>query len=250
MFCFYFSLFCNISFIDKIACFQDVLGAGSDTSARTIDWAISELLKNPEEMKKVQNEVRNMFDKNGDVDESEIHKLEYLSLVIKEVLRMHLPAPLLIPRENSKLCVINGYEIPSKTKVMINGWALARDPKYWAEPERFNPERFRDSTIQYNGNDFQYVPFGSGRRICPGITFGLTNVEVFLAHLLFHFDWKLPDGKKGEDIDMSELFGATIARKNDLVIIPTMYLKSALASGSSPSKDDTSVLLAIAGTVE
>ncbi|CAM8988929.1 unnamed protein product [Rhodiola kirilowii] len=207
----------------------DVLGAGSDTSSRTVDWAMSELLKNPREMKKVQEELRNVFDENGDVDESQFHKLKYLNMVIKEVLRLHLPAPLLIPRENSERCVVNGFEVPSKTKIIINGWALARDPKYWTDPEKFYPERFLDSSLQLNGNEFHYVPFGAGRRICPGLTLGVTNVEVFMANLLFHFDWELPNGEKGEDMDMSEMFGATIARKQELVIVPILYQKSVLA---------------------
>ncbi|CAM8891386.1 unnamed protein product [Rhodiola kirilowii] len=207
----------------------DILGAASDTSAKTVDWAMSELLKNPIKMEKVQEEVRRLFDKTGDVDESEIHKLKYLNLVIKEVLRLHPPAPLLLPRESREKCVINGYTIPSNTQVLINGWALGRDPKYWDEAEKFNPERFLNSSIQFNGNDFEYIPFGAGRRICPGIAFGLTNVEYFLANLLFHFDWKLPNGMKEQDIDMTEAFGATMGRKHDLLIVPTVHTKSVLA---------------------
>ncbi|CAM8988995.1 unnamed protein product [Rhodiola kirilowii] len=174
-------------------------------------------------------DVDPMFDENGCVDESQFHKLKYLNMVIKEVLRLHLPAPLLIPRENSERCVANGFEVPSKTKIIINGWALARDPKYWTDSEKFYPERFLDSSLQFNGNEFHYVPFGAGRRICPGLTLGVTNAEVFMANLLFHFDWELPNGEKGEDMDMSELFGATIARKQELVIVPILYQKSVLA---------------------
>ncbi|CAM8985278.1 unnamed protein product [Rhodiola kirilowii] len=174
-------------------------------------------------------DVDPMFDENGCVDESQFHKLKYLNMVIKEVLRLHLPAPLLIPRENSERCVANGFEVPSKTKIIINGWALARDPKYWTDSEKFYPERFLDSSLQFNGNEFHYVPFGAGRRICPGLTLGVTNAEVFMANLLFHFDWELGNGEKGEDMDMSEMFGATIARKQELVIVPILYQKSVLA---------------------
>lgn len=184
---------------------------------------MSELLKNPEIMDKAQNEVRKAFSTKTTVDESGIQSLEFLKLIIKETLRLHPPAPLMLPMENREKCEINGYEIPVRTKVIVNVWAIGRDPKYWKDPERFHPERFLNSSIDYRGLDFEYIPFGSGRRICPGISFGLANLELPLASLLYHFDWKLADSSRmNQDLDMTEAFGVTVKRKTFLNLIPTL----------------------------
>jgi len=176
-------------------------------------------------MKKAQYEVREIFNKKGIVGENYINELEYLKLVVKETLRLHPPTPLLL-RECGQACEIDGYHIPAKSKVIVNSWTIGRDPKYWTEPERFYPERFTSTSIDYKGTNFEYIPFGAGRRICPGITFGLINVELALALMLYHFDWRLPNGMKGEDLDMTEQFGANVKRKNDLYLIPTIPLPS------------------------
>jgi cytochrome P450 len=206
--------------------FQDIYGAGGEGSSSTITWAIAELVRDPRVMKKAQEEVREIFKMKGIVGENCINELKYLKSVVKETLRLHPPGALLIPRECGQACEIDGYHIPMKSKVIVNAWAIGRDPKYWTEPERFYPERFIGSSIDYKGSNFEYIPFGAGRRICPGSTFGLINVEMALALMLYHFDWRLPDGIKGEDLDMTELFGATIKRKDDLYLIPTAYLPS------------------------
>lgn len=201
----------------------DIFGAGSETSSTTVEWAMSELLKNPRLMKKAQTEVRQVFDAKGYVDETELHELKFIESVVKETLRLHPSAPLLVPRESSEDCVIKGYEIPANTKVIVNGWAIGRDPKYWSEPEIFDPERFLDSRIDYKGKDFEYIPFGAGRRICPGISFAIPNIISPLAQLLYYFDWKLPGGMNYEDLDMTEAFAVTVRRKYDLVLIPISY---------------------------
>ncbi|KAK7407753.1 hypothetical protein VNO78_09806 [Psophocarpus tetragonolobus] len=198
----------------------DVFGAGGETAATTINWAMAELIRHPRVMKKAQAEVREVFNMKGRVDEACMDELKYLKSVAKETLRLHPPAPLLLPRECTQTCEIHGYQIPVKSKVIINAWAIGRDPKYWSEAERFYPERFIDSSIDYKGTNFEYIPFGAGRRICPGSTFGLVNVELALAFLLYHFDWKLPNGLKSEDLDMTELFGTTVDRKYNLYLIP------------------------------
>ncbi|KAK2637746.1 hypothetical protein Ddye_025541 [Dipteronia dyeriana] len=127
-------------------------------------------------------------------------------------------------RECRESCKIKEFDIPIKTKVLINAWAIGRDPKHWSEPERFIPERFIDSPLDYNGTHFEYLPFGGGRRICPGISFGLANIEIALAMLLYHFDWKLPNEMKQEDdLNMTEVFGITVKRKDDLCLIPSAY---------------------------
>ncbi|KAJ4831994.1 hypothetical protein Tsubulata_017910 [Turnera subulata] len=202
---------------------QDAFAAGSETSAVVVEWTISELLKNPRTMRKAQEEVRQVFHELGDVVETGLEKLKYLKLVIKETLRLHPPFPLLLPRECREPRQIIGYDIPAKAKLIVNAWAISRDPSYWIEPESFIPERFLESSIDYKGADFEYIPFGAGRRMCPGITFGMANVELQLAQLLYHFDWELPGGAKSEDLDMTEKFGATVGRKNPLYVVPVPY---------------------------
>ncbi|CAL5202311.1 unnamed protein product [Lathyrus oleraceus] len=204
----------------------DIFSAGSGTSFKTSEWAMSELIRNPKVMKKAQTEVRRVFDAKGYVAEANIHELKYLKLVIKETLRLHGPVPLLLPRECSERCEINGYVIPAKTKVIVNAYAIGMDPNYWDEPMKFCPERFIDSEVDYKGVDFEFIPFGAGRRMCPGITFGVVNVEILLANLLFHFDWKMVGGNKGEELDMSESFGLSVKRKHDLYLIPIVYHSS------------------------
>ncbi|PNX97107.1 cytochrome p450 71d11-like protein, partial [Trifolium pratense] len=167
----------------------NIYGAGGDTSASTIVWAVAELVRDPRVMKKAQDEVREIFNLKGIVGENCINELKYLKSVVKETLRLHPPGPLLLPRECGQACEIDGYHIPIKSKVIVNAWAIGRDPKYWTEPERFYPERFIGSSIDYKGSNFEYIPFGAGRRICPGSTFGLINVEMALALMLYHFDW-------------------------------------------------------------
>ncbi|XP_031265070.1 premnaspirodiene oxygenase-like [Pistacia vera] len=202
----------------------DIFSAGSETSATTVDWAMCEMMKNTKILEKAQAEVREVFRRKGKkIDEASIEEMKFLKLVIKETLRLHPPAPLLIPRECREACVINGFDVPIKTRLMVNAWAIGRDPKYWTEPESFIPERFLDCSIDYKGKNFEFIPFGSGRRVCPGISFGLANVELPLAMLLYHFDWKLPKGMKNDDFDMTECFGMTVRRKDDLCLIPIPY---------------------------
>ncbi|KAF5741600.1 hypothetical protein HS088_TW10G00604 [Tripterygium wilfordii] len=168
-----------LSMDDIKAVIGDMYAGGTDTSATTVDWAMAEMIKNPRVMEKAQAEVRQVFDARERVDETGIPELKYLKLVIKETLRLHPPAPLLVPRENSEKGKINGYVIPAKTRVIVNAWAIGRDSKYWPhEPEMFYPERFPENPIDYKGTNFEYIPFGAGRRICPGMTFGLANVEL------------------------------------------------------------------------
>ncbi|KEH16965.1 putative cytochrome P450 [Medicago truncatula] len=198
----------------------DMFGAGGDTSALSVVWAMAELVRDPRVMKKAQDEVREIYNMKGAFDESCMHELKYVKSIVKETLRLHPPGALLLPRECREACEIDGYHIPMKTKLIVNAWAIGRDPRYWTEPERFYPERFIGSSIDYNGNNFEYIPFGAGKRICPGSKFGLMSLELALAMLLYHFDWKLPNGMKCEDLDMTEKFGVTVKRKDDLYLIP------------------------------
>ncbi|KAH1054234.1 hypothetical protein AAZX31_08G315800 [Glycine max] len=201
----------------------DIFAAGGETTATTIDWAMAEMVKNPTVMKKAQSEVREVCNMKARVDENCINELQYLKLIVKETLRLHPPAPLLLPRECGQTCEIHGYHIPAKTKVIVNAWAIGRDPNYWTESERFYPERFIDSTIDYKGSNFEFIPFGAGRRICAGSTFALRAAELALAMLLYHFDWKLPSGMRSGELDMSEDFGVTTIRKDNLFLVPFPY---------------------------
>ena len=155
---------------------------GTETAATTVEWAMAEMMKNPRVMVKAQAEIRQVLKGKTTVHESDIKEMSYLKLVIKETLRLHRPGPLLVPRECREPCVINGFEITLKTRVIINAWAIGRDHKHWGtDAESFVPERFVGSSIDYKGTDFEYIPFGAGRRVCPGMSFGLANVEMALS---------------------------------------------------------------------
>ncbi|GLU08781.1 hypothetical protein SLE2022_256710 [Rubroshorea leprosula] len=155
---------------------------------------MAELLKNPNIMRKMQLEVREVTKNKTKIDASDINKMKYLKCVIKETLRLHPPFPFLAPREASASVKVGGYDIPPKTKVFINIWIIQRDPKSWERPEEFYPERFENNPIDYRGGDHQFLPFGSGRRVCPGILFGIALVEYLIANVLCWFDWKSPVG--------------------------------------------------------
>ncbi|KAJ3695491.1 hypothetical protein LUZ60_000868 [Juncus effusus] len=196
----------------------DLFIAGTETSASVVEWAMSELIKNPNIMSKVQTEVRETLKNKTDIQETDLANLNYMRLVIKETLRIHPPVPLLIPRVCKETCTVLGYRISAGTRMLVNAWAISHDPLYWEEPEAFKPERFENTDFDYKGSCFEYLPFGAGRRICPGMTFGLASVDLVLAKLLYHFDWKLPEGMRAEELDMTETFGSNASRKTPLVL--------------------------------
>ncbi|KAL2548154.1 Cytochrome [Forsythia ovata] len=200
----------------------DMFTGGSEASSTSIDWTMAELMRNPHVMAKAQAEIRQAFKGKKTIEESDVQKLKYLKLVIKESLRMHPVVPLL-PRACREECEVDGYIIPMKAKVTVNIWALGRDPEYWDEPESFKPERFENSSVDFLGNNFEYIPFGSGRRICPGMSFALANIEYPLAQLLYHFNWKLPKGMNPNNMDMTELIGLSGMRKKNLYLTATPY---------------------------
>ncbi|KAL1307335.1 desmethyl-deoxy-podophyllotoxin synthase [Arachis hypogaea] len=205
------------------AILQDMLIAGGETTSLTVEWIFSEMLKNPRVLKKAQAEVRKVFGNKDFVDEMGLEELKFLKAVIKESMRLHPPTPVLLPKECLKCCEINGYTIPVGTQVFVNVWAIGRDPKYWSEAERFYPERFLDSEIDYKGSHFEFIPFGAGKRMCPGISFAEPNIELPLAQLLYYFDWELPWGISHENFDMTEDLGSTMRRKNELFVIPIVH---------------------------
>ncbi|WOH10598.1 hypothetical protein DCAR_0730067 [Daucus carota subsp. sativus] len=202
----------------------DVYAAGTDTTATVLEWAMSELLRNPNVMNKVQNEIREILGCKPDIEEiqeNDLEKMQYLKAVIKETLRLHPPIPLLVPRSAREDVKLNGYDIAAGTMVIINAWAIGRDPATWNKPEQFEPERFLNSSIDFKGHDFQLIPFGAGRRGCPGIAFAMATNEFVLANLLHKFDWKLPEGKNWEDLDMRERPSLTVQRKIPLLAVAT-----------------------------
>nr|XP_016493650.1 PREDICTED: premnaspirodiene oxygenase-like isoform X2 [Nicotiana tabacum] len=205
------------------AIISDLFAAGTETSSTTINWAMVEMMKNPSVFSKAQAEVRKILRGKETFGEIDVEEFKYLKMVIKETFRLHPALPLLLPRECREETDLNGYTIPLKTKVVVNVWAMGRDPKYWDDVESFKPERFEHNSMDYIGNNYEYLPFGSGRRICPGISFGLANVYFPLAQLLYHFDWKLPTGINPSELDLTEAAGVACATKNDLHLIATPY---------------------------
>ncbi|XP_031739495.1 cytochrome P450 71A1-like [Cucumis sativus] len=204
----------------------DMFVGGSDTTATGLEWTMTELMRKPRIMKKVQEEVRTIIGKKSKIEAEDIKKMEYMQCVIKESLRLHPPVPLLVPRETMADVEIEGYYIPSKTRVFVNAWAIQRDPQFWDNPNEFIPERFMDKTnsADYKGQNFEFIPFGSGRRKCPGLSFGIASFEFALANILYWFDWKLPDGC--ESLDVEEANGLTVRKKKPLHLNPIPYVVS------------------------
>jgi cytochrome P450 len=180
-------------------------------------------MNKPEVMRTAQDELDRVVGKDNIVEESHIHKLPYLHAIMKESLRLHPVLPLLIPHCPSETCTIGGFSVPKGARVFINVWAVHRDPSIWENPLEFKPERFLNSKFDYSGSDFNYFPFGSGRRICAGIAMAERMFLYFLAALLHSFDWKLPEGKQ---MDLTEKFGIVLKLKNPLVAIPTPRLSN------------------------
>ncbi|CAO2152693.1 unnamed protein product [Urochloa humidicola] len=207
----------------------DLFAAGSETSVTALEWTLAELIKNPKVMERATAEVRNAFAVHGAVPEHALGELRYLHLVIRETFRLHPPAPLLLPRECREPCRVLGYDVPQGMMVLVNAWALGRDERCWrgGDAEEFRPERFEDtggaSEVDFKGTDFELLPFGAGRRMCTGLLFGLANVELPLASLLFHFDWEAPGvADPAAEFDMTESFGVTVHRKAGLVLRPVV----------------------------
>lgn len=205
----------------------DIFGAGSDTTAKTMEWAMAELLCNPKKMKRAQIELDEVVGRNRSVEESDTDNLPYLRAVVKEVFRLHPAAPLLIPHRADNSCEIGGFLIPKDTQVMVNIWAIGRDPAVWNEPCKFVPERFLEnkmSSVDYRGQHFELIPFGAGRRMCVGLPLASRVVHLVLASLLHSCDWKPPMGVSAEQIDMTEMFGVTMRKAVPLEAIPTPRL--------------------------
>ncbi|CAF1789989.1 cytochrome P450 71A1 [Brassica napus] len=209
---------------DVKAIMQGIFVAGVDSVALELEWLMADLIKHPEVMRKAQEEVQRIVGSKSKISNDEIEKMHYLKCVIKETMRLH-PAGV-VPREtSSKWIKVGGYDIPPKTKVFVNLYSIQRDPKQWENPDDFIPERFMENNIEFMGSK-GYIPFGFGRRNCPGMAFGNTLLEEIIVNLLYRFDWKLPDGSKPEELNMEEVSQFVIAKKYPLRLVPVQRFKS------------------------
>ncbi|PIN03107.1 Cytochrome P450 CYP2 subfamily [Handroanthus impetiginosus] len=198
----------------------DLFVAGTDTTSSTLEWAMAEALKNPETMKKAKAELEEVIGKGKILDESDISRLPYLRCMVKETLRIHPPVPFLIPRRVEEDVEVCGYTVPKNSQVFVNAWAIGRDPDIWPNPLEFKPERFLESEVDMRGRDFELIPFGAGRRICPGLPLAVRMVPVMLGSLLNSFDWKLEGGIGPKELDMEEKFGITLQKAQPLQAVP------------------------------
>jgi typhasterol/6-deoxotyphasterol 2alpha-hydroxylase len=192
---------------------QDLIAGGTESSAVTVEWAMSELLKQPEIFEKAIEELDRVIGKDRWVEEKDVPNLPYLEAIMKETMRMHPVAPMLVPRLSREDATIDGYDIPVGTRVLVNVWTIGRDPTIWDSPNEFRPERFIGKTIDVKGHDFELLPFGAGRRMCPGYSLGLKVIQLTLANLLHGFKWRIPADMSTEDLNMEEIFGLSTPRK-------------------------------------
>ncbi|EYU25652.1 hypothetical protein ABFS82_11G110600 [Erythranthe guttata] len=180
---------------------------GIEATFSVMEWTMAELLKNPNKMEKLQHEVRRVAGYNDEITEDDLEKLHYLKAVIKESIRLHSPAPLLV-RESTQDTKVTGYDVPAGTMVVVNTWSIGRDPMLWENPEDFNPERFLDNNMDFKGVHFEFIPFGAGRRGCPGMDYVTVLSELAIARLVHKFNFDLPDQARKNDLDVSETAGA------------------------------------------
>ncbi|PHU28422.1 hypothetical protein BC332_00515 [Capsicum chinense] len=212
-----------LSMTELKALLMDMVVAGTDTTSNTVEFAMAEIMNKPDVLRKLQQELETVVGKDNIVEESHIRQLPYLYAVMKEVLRIHPILPLLVSRCPSETCIVGGYTVPKGSSVLLNVWAIQRDPSIWENPSEFHPERFVDSKWDYSGKDFNYLPFGSGRRMCAGTAMAERMFMYSLASLIHSFDWKLLEG---ETLDLSEKFGAIMKKKRPLVAVPIPRLSN------------------------
>jgi cytochrome P450 len=200
----------------------DIIQGGTDTTSSTLEWTMAEVLNKPDILHKIQTELDQVVGKDRLVEESDLPQLQFLSLVIKEALRLHPPQPV-IPHHSSSPCFIDDYFIPEGAAVIVNVWAIQRDPSLWTDPLEFKPERFlqEDCKRDFTGKNFDYFPFSSGRRMCAGMAMAEKMTGYILAAFLHSFDWKLVDDM---EVDFSEKFGIVMKRVVPLIAIPTPRL--------------------------
>ncbi|XP_039167213.1 flavonoid 3'-monooxygenase CYP75B137-like [Eucalyptus grandis] len=207
------------------AILMDVVIGGTDTTSTMVEWVMAELLQNRNVMNKVIHELTEVVGEDEMVEEHHLPKLKYLDAVIKEAFRLHPALPLLVPRTPNASCVVGGYMIPKGSNVFLNMGSIHRDPKIWDEPLEFRPERFLEGPSKYDfsGNNFAYMPFGSGRRICAGLALAERMLPYVLASLLHSFKWEIPPGS---ELDLLDKFGIVVKKMKPLVAIPRPRLST------------------------
>ncbi|KAI5351997.1 hypothetical protein L3X38_004888 [Prunus dulcis] len=199
--------------------------AGTDTTSATLEWAMAELLRNPEKLSKAQQELEKIIGKGKPIEEVDIARLPYFQAIIKETFRLHPATPLLLPRKADADVEICGYIVPKGAQVFVNAWAIGRDPSIWDNPSSFVPERILglDDQIDVIGKNFELIPFGAGRRICPGLSWTMRILPLMLGSLINSFEWKLEDGVSPETLNMEEKFGLTLQMAHPLRAVPKSF---------------------------
>ncbi|XP_062102819.1 dimethylnonatriene synthase-like [Humulus lupulus] len=199
---------------------------GTEGIALTLTWIISLLLNNPSVLKTAQEELDSHVGKERWVQESDINNLKFLQAIVKETLRLYPPGPV-TPREATEDCYVGGHHVPAGTRLIINIWKLQRDPRMWSDPLEFRPERFMTTNayMSYRDQYFEFIPFSSGRRSCPGMGLGLVVVQLVLARLVQGFDMKTKDDLP---VDMREGLGIGLPKLTSLNLLLTPRLPSHL----------------------
>ncbi|CAO2819338.1 unnamed protein product [Amaranthus hypochondriacus] len=209
----------KLSDADIVAVLWEMIFRGTDTVAVLIEWILARMVRHPEVQSKVQDELDKVVGKSRPLMESDIPSLNYLQSVIKEVLRLHPPGPLLSwARLSVTDTTLDGYHIPAGTTAMVNMWAITRDPQIWVDPLRFYPERFDTDTDHFSvlGSDLRLAPFGSGRRSCPGKVLGLTTVSYWVGTLLHEFVWTQSDHNP---VSLAEVMKLSCEMANPLTVV-------------------------------
>ncbi|CAI0463344.1 unnamed protein product [Linum tenue] len=204
---------------------EELFMAGTDTNTTAIEWAMTELIRNKGAMNKLREELNaelsSPLERKLPLDECVVSRLPYLNAIVKETLRLHPPGPLMLPHRASETCEVMNFTVPEGAKILVNVWAISRDPTVWEDdPTSFKPERFIGSKVDFRGHDFEFLPFGAGRRMCPGVPLATRQISLILAAIVRNFDWCLPDGKDPAELDMNEKFGFTLQKEQPLLLVP------------------------------
>ncbi|KDP34507.1 hypothetical protein JCGZ_11057 [Jatropha curcas] len=202
--------------------FMELFSAGSDTTTASVEWAMAELLKNKQAMKTLEQELETEINKNP-IQESQVSQLPYLNACLKETLRLHPPVPFLI-HHSTEAGEIMDFVVPKNTRVLVNIWAITHDPFIWEDLELFKPERFLDSGLDFKSQNFDFLPFGSGRRMCPGLPMATRQLPLILASLIYCFDWSLPNDEEPALLDMNDKFATALQKEQPLLIVPKRKL--------------------------
>ncbi|KAJ1686632.1 hypothetical protein LUZ63_018022 [Rhynchospora breviuscula] len=205
---------------------ENINVAAIETTLWSIEWAIAELVNHPEIQKKLRNELDKVLGAGNPITEPDTHKLPYLQAVIKETLRLRMAIPLLVPHMNLHDAKLGGFDIPAESKILVNAWWLANNPDQWKKPEEFRPERFleEESHVEANGNDFRYLPFGVGRRSCPGIILALPILGITIGRLVQNFELLPPPGKdKVDTTEKGGQFSLHILNHSSIVAKPRVF---------------------------